>query len=134
MNKFVFKKVAELTAEKTELAEVKVDLALVDDLANITKSGTVIANELEQSVNKADQIKAEMAQKQKDLDAQIKLIKKSYDAAAKWQTAEDKLYAKVEKATADVGIKKEEIKGWKEYFDQSMNVNSAINGANKYMA
>lgn len=132
MNKFVFKKVAELTAN-TELSEVKVDLALVDDLANITKSGALIANELDQSVTKADQIKVEMAQKQKDLDAQIKLIQKAYTAADKWQTAEDKIYAKVEKATAEVGIKKEEIKGWKEYFDQSMNVNSAINGANKYM-
>lgn len=32
MNKFVFKKVAELTTERTELAEVKVDLALMEDI------------------------------------------------------------------------------------------------------
>lgn len=133
MNKFVFKKVAELTTEKTELAVVKVDLALVDELANITKSGALIANELNQSVAKADQIKVEMAQKQKDLDAQVKLIQKAYNAADKWQTAEGKLYDKITKATAEVGIKKEEMKGWKEYFDNSLNVNSAINGANKYM-
>lgn len=31
MNKFVFKKVAEFTTEKTELSEVKVDLGLVDN-------------------------------------------------------------------------------------------------------
>lgn len=31
MNKFVFKKVAELTTEKTELAEVKVDLFNIED-------------------------------------------------------------------------------------------------------
>lgn len=133
MNKSVFKKVAEIATENTELSEVKVDLALVDELANITKSGALIANELNQSVTKADQIKAEMVQKQKDLDAQIKLIAKAYNAADKWQTSESKLYDKITKATAEVGIKKEEMKGWKEYFDNSLNVNSAINGANKYM-
>ena len=40
MNKFVFKKVAELTTEKTELAEVKVDLALAQDVATRVKNYT----------------------------------------------------------------------------------------------
>lgn len=31
MNKFVFKKVAEFTTEKTELSEVKVDLGVIDE-------------------------------------------------------------------------------------------------------
>lgn len=49
MNKFVFKKVAELTTEKTELSEVKVDLALIQDLekeyAKIVQSTKTIKDE-----------------------------------------------------------------------------------------
>ena len=40
MNKFVFKKVAEFTTEKTELSEVKVDLALAQDVATRVKNYT----------------------------------------------------------------------------------------------
>ena len=42
MNKFVFKKVAELTTEKTELSEVNVNLSIADKLKNELKKYTAL--------------------------------------------------------------------------------------------
>lgn len=65
MNKFVFKKVAELTTEKTELAEVKVDLALAQDVQNSIKGNTAFYTKISKAqvaINKnVDAINALMA-------------------------------------------------------------------------
>lgn len=60
MNKFVFKKVAELTTEKTELAEVKVDLALVDDIKAYTNGYAKFFTELQGLQKRGDRLKAEL--------------------------------------------------------------------------
>ena len=132
MNKHVFEKIAKL--EKTELSEVKVDLALVDDLANLGKEAAQISKDLLAATSNADKMKMEMEKMKQQFDAEVKNVAKFYNAAAKFQTKEDKVYEKADKAAKDLGLKIDAIPGYKTYWDNSMNVNSAINGANKYMA
>jgi hypothetical protein len=132
MNKHVFEKIAKLG--KTELSEVKVDLALVDDLANLGKEALQISKDLLASTSNADKMKMEMEKIKQQFDAEVKNVAKFYNAAAKFQTKESKVYEKANKAAQDLGLKIDAIPGFKAYWDNSMNVNSAINGANKYMA
>lgn len=133
MKHLVFKKVADLTNEKTELATVDVKLAVIDQLKGLTKTGVQIAKDLEDPLIKANLIKTEIANKQKELDVSVKLIQKAYNAASKFQDQEDKLYAKIEKAAAELGMKPADISGWADYMSISTRVNSAINEGNQYM-
>jgi len=132
MNKHVFEKIAKF--EKTELSEVKVELALADDLANLGKEAAAISNALTGAVSLTEKIKADMDKLQKAYDLSIKDVRNYYNAAAKFQAKEDKIYEKADKAAKDLGLKIDAIPTYKAYWDNSMNVNSAINGANKYMA
>jgi uncharacterized protein YhaN len=59
MNKFVFKKVAELTTEKTELSEVKVDLALVDELKKTLSEFNKVSSDDDLLRSKYNQLKTE---------------------------------------------------------------------------
>lgn len=91
MNKFVFKKVAELTTEKTELAEVKVDLALAQDVQTLIKSKTLSYNKYLKSqglINKSvDAINSLMA----DITPNMGSAKETLAAAQKYKAQMDKL-------------------------------------------
>jgi hypothetical protein len=120
-------KAYEIEANKTELGKHEVNLALVDDIASMTAKAKQIATDLSRAVDTASKLK-------KDYDAQVAIIKKQYPIASKFQDAEDKLWEKASKTAADLGLKREDIKGWKEFADSGISVNSAINGANNYMS
>jgi ClpP class serine protease len=114
-----------LNSRKVELASEAVELGVIDDIASMTTKARDMAKQLGDAVDSADRLKAEF-------DKQVTLVKKLYPQASKFQEAEDKLWDKATKAAADLGLKREDIKGWKEFSDAGLNVNSAINGANKY--
>lgn len=125
MNKSVLSKMYS-SAGNVELSEVKVDLGLVEDINTMTQKAKQIATELGNAVNAADKLKLEF-------DKQVAIVKKAYPVASKYQDSEDKIWERAQKAAADLGLKREDIKGWKEFTDTGIDVNSAINGANKYM-
>lgn len=113
--------------EATKLAKHEVNLGLVEDIASATAKAREISKNLIDALESADKYKIE-------LDKSISTIKKLYPQASKHQDAEDKIWEKAAKAATDLGLKKEDIKGWKEFADSGLAVNSAINGANKYMS
>jgi hypothetical protein len=126
MNKNVLNKLSKIES-KVELGAVRVDLALADDIKTMAAKALQVANDLDGAVVAADKAKAEF-------DKQVALVKKFYPVASKFQDAEDKLWEKATKSATDLGLKREDIPGWKEFADNGLDVNSAINGANKYMA
>jgi hypothetical protein len=125
MNKSVLDKLSKFE-KNVELAEVKVDLGLVEDIASMTTKAKEIAKQLGDAVALADKMKAEY-------EKAVVVIRKAYPIASKFQDAEDKVWDKATKAATDLGLKRDDIKGWKEFSDAGLSVNSAINGANNYM-
>lgn len=95
MNKFVFKKVAELTTEKTELSEVKVDLALIQDLE---KEYSFISKGLDKMVSDREKILQEIKKYREssvDYENFVKL-KQQYETMAKELGVDmDEKYAKL---------------------------------------
>ena len=119
---------------KTELASQKIELGLVEDIATAARTAEVVSKDLEDSVLKADNLNKVILESQKELQAAISSVKKAYSVAEKFQANEDRIWEKASKSAADLGLNREDIKGWKEFADKGLKVNSAINGANKYMA
>jgi hypothetical protein len=119
---------------KTDLASQKIELGLVEDIATAAKTAEVVSKDLEDSVLKADNLNKIILESQKELQAAISSVKKAYSVAEKFQANEDRIWEKASKSAADLGLNREDIKGWKEFADKGLKVNSAINGANKYMA
>jgi hypothetical protein len=119
---------------KTDLASQKIELGLVEDIATAAKTAEVVSKDLEDSVLKADNLNKVILESQKELQAAISSVKKAYSVAEKFQANEDRIWEKASKSAADLGLNREDIKGWKEFADKGLKVNSAINGANKYMA
>ena len=120
--------------QKTDLASQKVELGLVEDIATAARTAEVVSKDLEDSVLKADNLNKVILESQKELQAAISSVKKAYSVAEKFQANEDRIWEKASKSAADLGLNREDIKGWKEFADKGLKVNSAINGANKYMA
>jgi len=119
---------------KTELKSEKVELGLVEDIATAANNAEVISKDLETLVLKADNLNKVILESQKELQSAISNVKKAYSVAEKFQANEDRLWEKASKSAADLGLNREDIKGWKDFADKGLKVNSAINGANKYMA
>ena len=83
MNKHVFEKIAKL--EKTELSEVKVDLALVDDIAKMLKNVTVetrvsesMVSDITKLSNAISTADADIKRKEKELNDTKTELGKSY--------------------------------------------------------
>jgi hypothetical protein len=119
---------------KTELATQKVELGLVEDIATAANNAETVSKDLEGSVSKADNINKIILDAQKELQTAISNVKKAYSVAEKFQANEDKIWEKAGKAASDLGLQRADIKGWNDFADKGLKVNSAINGANKYMA
>ena len=119
---------------KVELASERVELGLVEDIAAATTKARQIASELNGAVDLADKTQVELKKMQAEYDKQVANVKKLYPIASKFQDAEDKIWEKAKAAADNLGLKREDIKGWKDFADTGLSVNSAINGANKYMS
>jgi SMC interacting uncharacterized protein involved in chromosome segregation len=113
-------------SDKVELKAEKIEMGLVEDIAKLTSQAKVLGKNLNDSVNTADKLK-------KELETEVSKVKKLYSEAEKFQTAEDKIWEKAKKATADLGLTYSSIKGWKEFESAGIQVNSGINGGNKYV-
>lgn len=132
--KSVMAKVAGIEKDKVELAAERVELGLVEDISAATKKAIQISNELFDAVDRADKIQIELNKLKSEFDKQVISVRKLYPAAEKYQQAEDKLYEKAVAAASNLGLKKEDIKGWADFSKNGISVNSAINAANKYMS
>jgi len=133
LKKEIFERISAI--EKVELSEVKkIELGLVEDIATASKNADQIALDLTNATKKADEFNQVIIDAQKQLQTAIANVKKAYSSAEKFQTAEDKIWDKATKAAADLGLSRNDIKGWTDFEQNGIKVNSAINGANKYMA
>lgn len=110
MNKFVFKKVAELTTEKTELSEVKVDLALVDDVKK------AYADAIAARKKSFDEMSA--------LQKRITESLKSMQGLVKANEAALPVFDKFETAAKALGIDVP-----KEILDQKQNIKDGLKGS-----
>lgn len=129
----VLEKISKIN-ESTELASHKVDLGLVEDIATATNAAKQIADTLNAAVTKADDIQVQLSKLQTEFNTQVANVKKLYPQAEKFQTNEDKIWDKAKTAADNLGLKREDIKGWADFQKNGLSVNSAINMANKYMA
>lgn len=131
MNKNVLKKLSKIES-KVELAEVKVDLALADDIKTMTAKATTIANELLKASKSTDLAKIELDKITADYNKQLALVLKIYPDAVKFKDAEETLTLKALKSTADLGIDIYSIPSFKEFESAGTDVQVAINNAKKY--
>lgn len=111
--KSVFKKVAEL--EKTELSEVKVDLALVDDLKTALNSVTAYNKEiksLSENANKLNQIFTKAKQEKDTLQKKYESNKSNYSSVSKQL---DVLFKNLSTQAKELGIDIRQIPIYSEY-------------------
>lgn len=97
MNKFVFKKVAELTTEKTELSDVKVDLAITDELNSELKT----IDQVLKSANDANNKIVKFAQQLNDA---YKKVAANSNFAKNKMARIDSLSKNLEKLTKELGV------------------------------
>jgi hypothetical protein len=109
MNKFVFKKVAELTAN-TELSEVKVDLALADD---VKKAYAAAIAARKKSFDEMSALQKKVAEVQKTMQG---LVKANQDALP--------MFDKFDAAAKALGL---EVP--KEILDQKQNIKDGLSGS-----
>lgn len=98
MNKFVFKKVAELTTEKTELSEVKVDLALADD---VKKAYAAAIQARKKSFDQVDALQKKVNEAKKIMQDLIKTNEAALPVFEKFETAAKSLGVPVPKEILD---------------------------------
>lgn len=123
-----------LFTNEVNLSSQKYEFAIVDDFAKSLADAKQVYGSLNSSVASADNLKKQLADVQAKFDQQVVLIKKTYAAAEKNDAASSKLYDKAKLLAGDLGLKIEDIKGYKEWFDSTIAINSAINSANKYLS
>ena len=105
MNKHVFEKIAKL--EKTELSEVKVDLALTDDMTAYIKGYDKFVKEADGLVQRAQRLSSEL----KDTAA---AIFKYSDLGLSMSQDVSNMLAKFEQQAKDLGIDPKESKVYNE--------------------
>jgi hypothetical protein len=109
MNKHVFKKIAEL--EKTQLSEVNVELALIDDFNKEINEGVLIGDKLKKIMTEnqkdADIIKKmqnELDKSKKDLQAKLNLAKNYIAQLKAIKNRTDKSYIEIVNKASQLGF------------------------------
>lgn len=123
MNKFVFKKVAELTTEKTELSEVDVKLAIVDDIAKMTGQVKQTISNLKSILVDYQNAEKVIEQAMKASDAAAAKGYKEATAAAKVESAAGALLNKADAAAKGLGVDSAQITGYKDFENLSNEIN-----------
>jgi chromosome segregation ATPase len=109
MNKSVLKNLSKF--EKTELSEVKVDLALVDDFNNEINAGIKKGDLLKKNINDTDRqlqsyfkLKADLETQKKTLQEDLNGIKTFVNDLKVSKSRTDKSYSEIVKRASDLGI------------------------------
>lgn len=122
MNKFVFKKVAELTAN-TELSEVDVKLAIVDDIAKMTGQVKQTIGNLKSILVEYQNAEKVIEQAMKASDAVAAKGYKEATAAAKVESSAGALLNKADAAAKGLGVDSAQITGYKDFENLSNEIN-----------
>jgi hypothetical protein len=118
--------------EQTELASHKIDLGVVEDIASSTAKANKFEADILSLVKDADTATAQLKTIQDNLTKQIASIQKLATDALKNYDAQDKIWDKAKIAAENLGLKKEEIKGWKEFENSRLTIRKAFDASNKY--
>jgi len=118
--------------EQTELASHKIDLGVVEDIASSTAKANKFEADILSLVKDADTATAQLKTIQDNLTKQIASIQKLATDAEKNYDAQDKIWDKAKIAAENLGLKKEEIKGWKEFENSRLTIRKAFDAANKF--
>ena len=118
--------------EQTELASHKIDLGVVEDIASSTAKANKFEADILSLVKDADTATAQLKTIQDNLTKQIASIQKLATDALKNYDAQDKIWDKAKIAAENLGLKKEEIKGWKEFENSRLTIRKAFDAANKF--
>jgi hypothetical protein len=118
--------------EQTELASHKIDLGVVEDIASSTAKANKFEADILSLVKDADTATAQLKTIQDNLTKQIASIQKLATDAEKNYDAQDKIWDKAKIAAENLGLKKEDIKGWKEFENSRLTIRKAFDAANKF--
>jgi hypothetical protein len=118
--------------QATELASHKIDLGVVEDIASSTAKANKFEADILSLVKDADTATAQLKTIQDNLTKQIASIQKLATDAEKNYDAQDKIWDKAKIAAENLGLKKEDIKGWKEFENSRLTIRKAFDAANKF--
>jgi len=118
--------------QATELASHKIDLGVVEDIAASTAKANKFEADILSLVKDADASTAQLKTIQDNLTKQIASIQKLATDAEKNYDAQDKIWDKAKIAAENLGLKKEDIKGWKEFENSRLTIRKAFDAANKF--
>ena len=118
--------------DKVELASERVELGVVDDIASSTAKANKIESDIFALVKEADTATAQLQKIQDGLTKNIATINKLVVDAEKNYDAQDKIWDKAKIAADNLGLKKEEIKGWKEFENSRLSIRKAFDASRKY--
>jgi len=118
--------------QATELASHKIDLGVVEDIAASTAKANKFEADILSLVKDADAATAQLKTIQDNLTKQIASIQKLATDAEKNYDAQDKIWDKAKIAAENLGLKKEDIKGWKEFENSRLTIRKAFDAANKF--
>ena len=118
--------------DKVELASERVELGVVEDIAASTAKANKIESDIFALVKEADTATAQVQKLQDSLNKNIATINKLVVDAEKNYDAQDKIWDKAKIAAENIGLKKEDIKGWKEFENSRLTIRKAFDAARKY--
>ena len=107
----VFKKVADIERNATELASHKIDLALVDDIKTAIQKGEFAYEDLNDSLTSYNAIKKQFDEIFKKSNDSYDKVEKFISQVQKWDDASLPIYKKIMDASKEFGISKEQING-----------------------
>ena len=118
--------------DKVELASERVELGVIEDITSSTAKANKIEADIFSLVKDADTATAQLKTIQDNLTKQIASINKLVVDAEKNYDAQDKIWDKAKIAAENLGLKKEDIKGWKEFENSRLTIRKAFDAANKF--
>jgi hypothetical protein len=107
----VFRKVADIESNATELASQKVELALVEDIKTAIQKGEFAYEDLNDSLTSYNAIKKQFDEIFKKSNDSYDKVQKFISQAQKWDQESTPVYKKITDTSKDLGIAKEQING-----------------------
>jgi len=118
--------------DKVELASERVELGVIEDIASSTAKANKIEADIFSLVKEADTATAQLQKLQEGLTKNIATINKLVVDGLKNYDAQDKIWDKAKIAAENLGLKKEDIKGWKEFENSRLSIRKAFDASSKY--
>lgn len=123
MNRYVLNKISKLSDEKTELSEVNVKLAIVDDIAKMTGQVKQTISNLKSILVDYQNAEKVIEQAMKASDVAAAKGYKEATAASKVESAAGALLNKADAAAKGLGVDSAQITGYKDFENLSNEIN-----------